>query len=413
MSLLYNETVFMDLIKRYPTWEKLEKYLESEEGGLLRILNKKDDLCIIRYDKSISSPRIDLPHYRWFRSVVWNMKLNCPVSIAPPKTSTTEFSYQTIYEANQAGIACEDFLDGFMINCFRRAGDPTIYITSRSKLDAAGHFYSSKSFRTLFMESYLNQTDEQMMNEDVLQKYLSKDLLDPNSEMAENSICYSFLVQHKDHRIVSNITQNKVYLIHKCTFLDNGFMSVEEHFNNYRNYPNMNCHFVLYSDSVSKDMDIKNWMKEIINKRSWSFQGFVLKDGKGNRWRFRSDKYMAVKSLHGNYSSPIERFSQLYQQNLTQKYLDYYPEDTEFFSTCSMYLHAYLLHDILYQYHLLHTRKVTTINNIKKEYHPHLYTIHGIYLTQLRPNHKKVTIEDIHSYLLKLPWQRLSSLLLA
>jgi hypothetical protein len=252
-----------------------------------------------------------------------------------------------------------------------------------------------------------------MMTEDVLQTHLRNDLLDPNPEMGEYSICYSFLVQHKDHRIVSNITQNKVYLIHSCVLFDNGYMVMEEHFDTYRNYPNMSSHFLLYPESVSKEMDIKNWMKDIFNKRSWSFQGFVLKDGKGNRWRFRSDKYMAVKSLRGNIASPVDRFSQLHQQHLTQKYLDYYPEDTQFFTTCSIYLYSHLINDLFYQYHMLHSLKMLTIVNIKKEYHPHLYAIHGIYLTQLRSNRKKITMEDIHSYLFKLPWQRLSSLLLS
>jgi hypothetical protein len=213
------------------------------------------------------------------------------------------------------------------------------------------------------MESYLNQTDEQIMNEDVLYKHLSKDLLDPNPEMGEISICYSFLVQHKEHRIVSNISQNKVYLIQSCVLLDNGYMVMEEHHNTYRDYPNMGCHFVLYPDSVSKDMDIKNWMKEIFNKRSWSFQGFVLKDGKGNRWRFRSDKYMVVKSLRGNSSSSIDRFSQLHQQNLTQKYLDYYPEDTQFFTTCSLYLHSHLINELFYHYRVNHCIMYIQIDN--------------------------------------------------
>ena len=66
-------------------------------------------------------------------------------------------------------------------------------------------------------------------------------------------------------------------------------------------------------------MMVKDWMKYMMSEKSWTFNGFVCKDGKGNRWRFRSDKYMSVKSLRGNLSSPVERFSQLYLQNLTKK----------------------------------------------------------------------------------------------
>jgi hypothetical protein len=413
MSFVYGETVFQELIHKYPTWEKLESYLESEEGGLLRILDKKDDLCIIRYDKSISSPRFDLPHYRWFRSVVWDMKFNCPVSVAPPKTSQSEFPYDTVDEAMKNGIICEELMDGFMINCFRRVGDSKVYITTRSKLDAAGHFYSSKSFRTLFTESYLQQLNEEMINEEVLVKYLKKNMMDPNPEMGERSISYSFLVRHKEHRVVSDISQNEVYLVQQTILFDKGYMSVEEHFKQYNNRPNMFSYFSSDMTNEVKQMMIKDWMKYMMGEKSWTFNGFVCKDGKGNRWRFRSDKYMSVKSLRGNLSSPVERFSQLYLQNLTSKYLEYYPEDVSIFTTCNQYLQFHLLVELYYEYYYVHCLKSKTIYQVKKEFHPHLYGIHGIYLTQLRPNYQKITLNDIQSYLLKLPWQRLASLLLS
>ena len=413
MSFVYGETIFEELIYKYPTWDKLEAYLESEDGGLLRILDKKDDLCIIRYDKSISSPRIDLPHYRWFRSVVWDMKLNYPISVAPPKTSTSEFLYNTVDETINKGIVCEELMDGFMINCFRKVGDPMVYITTRSKLDAAGHFHSSKSFRTLFMESYLQQVNESIINEDVLMKHLKKDLWDPNPEMGERSVCYSFLVRHKDHRVVSDISENAVYLVQRAVLFDKGYMSIEEHFTEYRSRPNLFSYFSSDMTNELKEMKIKDWMKYMFGQKSWTFFGFVCRDGKGNRWRFRSDKYMAVKSLRGNASSPIDRFSQLFLQNLTSKYLEYYPEDKQIFSSCHQYIYGHLLVDLYYEYYFVHCTKEKSINEVKKAYHPHLYTIHGIYLTQLRPNYQKMSMEDIRLYLLKLPWQRLSSLLLS
>lgn len=411
--MIYGQKIFEELIYKYPTWSELESYLESEEGGLFRILDKKEDLCMIRYDKSISSPKTDLPHYRWFRSVVWDMKLNQPVCVAPPKTSINEFSYDTVNDALNGGIVCEELMDGFMINCFRRLNDPNIYITSRSKLDAAGHFYSSKSFRTLFMESYLQQKNEDIINEDTLMTHLRKDLLDPNGEMGERSICYSFLVRHKDHRVVSDISQNRIYHIQTAILFDKGYMSIEEHFKEYKNYPNLFSYFTSDMSNEMKEMKVKDWMKYMFGEKSWTFYGFVCKDGKGNRWRFRSDKYMAVKSLRGNLALPIDRFSYLHQQNLITTYLEYFPEDKQLFTTCSDYLYNHLYSNLVYIYHLVHTHKQLSIDLIKNEWRPHLYALHGIYLTKLRPNYQKVSIEDVRSYLLKLPWQRLSSLLLA
>ena len=37
--------------------------------------------------------------------------------------------------------------------------------------------------------------------------------------------------------------------------------------------------------------------------------------------------------------------------------------------------------------------------------------MHGVYLSQLRPAHKKVTVEEIRSYFHRQPWQRIAFLL--
>jgi len=140
MSDWFNNTIFRDLRERYPIWEQLEVFLESEEGGLFRVIDQKKDRewVLIRYEKGVSN--MDLPHSKWFRSVVWDRVMNAPLCVAPPKTTSTEFPFRSRQDAVEAGVVCQELLDGFMINCFKKVGDDTLRITSRSKLDAAGHF---------------------------------------------------------------------------------------------------------------------------------------------------------------------------------------------------------------------------------------------------------------------------------
>ena len=83
---------FKDLIEKYPTWADMQLYIESEEGGLFRVVDKNDEFCMIRYEKGISN--MSLPHSKWFRSVVWNTRLHRPVCVAPPKAST-DFSFNS------------------------------------------------------------------------------------------------------------------------------------------------------------------------------------------------------------------------------------------------------------------------------------------------------------------------------
>ena len=46
----FENTIYKQLIHRYPDFHLLRSYLESEEGGLFRIVDNdiENDLCIIR-----------------------------------------------------------------------------------------------------------------------------------------------------------------------------------------------------------------------------------------------------------------------------------------------------------------------------------------------------------------------------
>jgi hypothetical protein len=206
-QMTYFVSVFHALIQQYPTWSQLEQFLESEEGGFFHVVDRTENgLCLIRYDKGTTN--MSLPHSKWFRSVVWDTHRHCPVSMAPPKALAEECPLNTIEEFKQAGAICQEQLDGFMINCFKRVGDPTFYITSRSMLEATGHFYSSKSFRHLFIEAYTgwivhaNESLEWLIQEE------TQHISPPDESKGEQAIGYSFLVQHTEHRNVKEITKN-------------------------------------------------------------------------------------------------------------------------------------------------------------------------------------------------------------
>lgn len=379
MTLTYKINVFKELVEFYPTWNDLRSYLESEEGGLFRVIDTNDDYCMIRYEKGIS--KMDLPHSKWFRSVVWDIKTHRPVCIAPPKSSNG-------FDALNTELICQELLDGFMINCFKV--DKTLHITSRSKLDAAGTFYSDRSFRDLFMEAYMNTKDcsySEMIQEDIR----------PPREN-ELSVFYSFLVQHTEHRNVKKIDKNCVYVVHRGVVLKDGTVEFEDSpplFKKIENIP-------------FDKTNINEWIKNIMNTNDWQFQGIVFKDTMGNRLRFRSDKYAAVKALRGNTSNMCDRFAQLYSQNLLFKYLEYYQDEIVQMNFHVMFLNT-IIKTLYDNYVNLHIKKTKTVEDIDKMFLPHLYSIHGLYLSELRP--KKVTMNDIAIYLQKQPWQRISFLI--
>jgi hypothetical protein len=418
MSLHIEVNAFKDLIEKYPTWDELKSFLESDEGGLFQVADKNDmGFCLIKYEKGVSN--MDLAHSKWFRSVVWNTNENKPVCVSPPKAVDKDFPFKTIKEVSDAGIVCQELVEGFMINCFRVSGSEELYITSRSKLNATGKFYSEKSFRELFMEAYMNTIGFTHYSESSIQEN-SHQLIKPDLSKNEVATFFSFLVQHKEHRIVKMNSENKVYLIHSGVVYNNGYVKINDSPDNINIIPSIEnialvpkvasgsyAKVAAQANELSNDLtEVQKWIKKEITDRDWMFQGLVFKDKDGNRWKFLSEKYASVKTLRGNSPNIQERFAKLYTQNLVGKYLEYYGEDMMLITINMMFMDIIvkILYDNYVDLHILKSKKV---EDIDKMFLPHLYSIHGIYLSHLRPNNKKVNFDEIKIYLHKQPWQRL------
>jgi hypothetical protein len=275
-------------------------------------------------------------------------------------------------------------------------------------LDATGRFYSTKTFRELFRDAYIQsslytayETDHESIFQNTLQEWES-----PKEENGEIAVFHSFVVQHRENRIVTPITLNRVVLLHKGVVFSDGSIRFQEGFPVFQgesNLPNL-------LEAVEESMSVAEWITAYSNQRGWEFQGIVLKDGFGNRWRFASEKYKCIKSLRGNHSGHVERFSELYTQNLTTMYLQYYPEDGFQFSFHSYYMDTLI--QTTYGYYIgLHITRTLTLANIDRMYHPHLYALHGIYLSKMRPVHGKISLADVHIYYSTQPWQRIAFLL--
>jgi hypothetical protein len=372
----------------------MKSFLESEEGGSFRIVDQDEsNICIIRYEKGVSN--MNLPHSRWFRSVIWNTETNRPLCIAPPKAMSTELPVQTTQQAITTGMVCQELLDGFMINCFTLVGEKTLHICSRSKLNASGRFYSSKTFRELFIEAHTGRIKKEDESLESFIQNESQKWDHPSPERNEIAYGYSFLVQHAEHRIVTPISENRTILIHKMIVYEDGMVHFEE---NLRPIP--------IGGADEKITYLQTWIQTTLEEQPWTFQGIVMKDKEGNRWRFRSAAYSMVKNLRGNAAYLLDRFVHLYQRNIVPYYITYYPEDQNMMEFYTIFLN----HMIQYLHGLymdVHVRRTTTIQQIDRMYHPHLYALHGIYLSRKRP----ITVNDVYDYIRLQPWQRIAFLL--
>ena len=378
--------VYRDLIQQYSSWNDLKTYLTSPAGGSLHISDAQSPFCIIR-SKHAPIPSATTPHSKWFRSTVWNMETNRPVSVVPPKTSK-EFMFTTCQELVEAGAFCQEFLDGVMITCFVTKGSNEVHITSRSKLDATGQFYSSKTFRQLFLEAYRGR--EFVLNDDSTALLFTGEL-----DTEETGRSYSFLMQHVENRVVTPIACNRTFLVQWASIKEDGSVIVRD---GLEDIPRIHM--------APEGMTISEWVNVLFSEKDWTFQGVVFKDLAGNRWRFRNSAYLAVKGLRGNSAAHVDRFTQLYLRNMTQEYLKYYPEESFTFVCNNVFMN--MIHQIVYNYYVqVHITKTSTMNDIEPIYRRHVYQLHKYFVNVLRPEKKKIRHNEVVAYFYSLSWQSL------
>ena len=381
--MVYFLTLFRDLVASVnSSWDNLKLFLTSPAGGKL-VINQSEcgRYAIIHYDKLSSD--MSISHVRWFRSVVWDIQAMKPLSVAPP-AAVPEFNADDLASLS----VLQEYIDGINLNIFANNAVGTLQLTSRTSFGAKGTFYSKKTFAELFNEC-LNVAPEST------KAVFTPDNFAPKS--GEFSRFVSVLIQHPEHRIVEQVSEPRLWFIHTGSVADDGTIHMNEEV----------CNIPL-SPSPMNGESIQAWFERMVAAHDWKWRGVVLKDGAGRRWCLKNVAYEMVRSLRGNTPRSSERFFILRQKGMLATYLTYYPEDLADFTKYETWLH-----DISHKLDALYS----DIYRNKLEIEPptymsvHLKALHKKYTTELRAARKKITSQDVFSYLNSLPVPRLMFLL--
>lgn len=352
--MTYQIDIFKHLAQQFPTWETLEAYLVSPEGGTLRCVGE-GRYRILRYTKGVSD--LTVPHGKWMRSVVWDTQTNLPVCVAPPKAETgpvptgEDSSYPLV----------QDFLDGSMINVFRIHDDISpLQIATRTQVGAGGKFYSEKTFEQLFNEalSAMKSSSEELMSH-----------LEPGQFA-------SFVLQHPEHRIVSRCTNPRLWLVHVGTVLKDGTVGIEEDPQGW----GPRFRIPVHTTPSFPDLCVS---------KGWFFQGLTYKDGKGKRWRVRNPNYLTLRSLRGSESTAMDRFLRLRSEGKVADYLKHYSEDRQSFWDFEQALRA-KTQEVFAAYCSVHKSREQKFEDLPWSVKPCVFKLHSHYLEHLRPNTEKI-----------------------
>jgi hypothetical protein len=363
----YQITTFQELKTSYPTWDALETYITSPEGGTIRSVGQ-DRYRILRYTKGISDLKV--PHGKWMRSVVWDTHSNLPVCVAPPKAENGDVPTGGMVYTS------EDFMDGMMINVFRTVDAPNeLQIATRTQIGAGGKFYSDKSFAQLFEEALvaMNVTKEDILNH-----------LFAVNEMFPSSFA-SLVLQHPEHRVVSRCRTPRLWIVHSGVVSREGGVSINELAVEWPDRFKIPLSTMTFSD----DNALSNHFDSTCKERGWFYQGMVFKDSKGKRWRMRNPNYLYLRSLRGSEATSVERFLRLRSESKVTEYLKHYGEDRQTFWDFEQMLRV-KTQEVFDSYCAVHKSREKKLEDLPWAVKPCVFKLHSHYLEHLRPNNEKV-----------------------
>ncbi len=382
----YTVNIFRDLRNQHSTWDAMKAFLTSVEGGKLAVKEREGSPYAMVYAKKGVSD-YSKEHMKWFRSVVWRKDTNMPVSVM---TQKSELENPLQWQAMPADTHVSSYEDGVTLTAFTEVGSKAVQVASRSQFGAGGKFFknATKSFAAMLEDAVKAAYGE---GESV--EYLGNILGYPGS--AGVAHFGSILVQHPEHRVVTVNSAAKMIVLQLGIVGADGSITLEE------KVP------ALSADAAIRDGEgMAEWFERISGGRDWTWQGVMLHDGAGRRWRIRSPVYQMIRSMRGNTARADERFFGLRAKGLVKTYLIYYPEDSAVFWECEQWLRKAT--GDLYRFYVdVHKARKLDAKAVAGEWQAHVAALHGIFLKMLRPAGQSVSMGTVVGYMNGLPVPRL------
>lgn len=383
-------TVFSDLVSKYPSWSDLKTYLQASEPGLDILETEGSPYVIIRNsreqevgDAPAPNTVVEEPSSEMAlvcRSVIWNTATNLPCCVAP-------FAARRDHKIPfDTPLQLEDFVEGVMINVFRSKGDSQTHVSTRSRIDADGKFYSERSFRDLFDEAL---TAKKSSLADI-EAFMGV----PSDGIAATFV--TLVLAHPEHRVVRTVDEANLWAIYRGVVKDDGTVEFSA-----EGLPS-SWHPKSYSTNFKAATwaELKAKFEEIRVSKPWYWQGLVVhQSAGGQRWRLRNGDHDRVrKELRGTESNSFGRFLRLRATKKVQEYLRIYTEDSTAFQgferdyrTATKTLYTW--------YCRCHKEHSFAFKSLPKSVQPLIFELHKHYLETLRPNKTPLHLLEVISWI--------------
>lgn len=302
------------------------------------------------------------------------------VCFAPPKSQNTE----KINITSEDEYISEQFIEGTMINMFYEKENDSWQIATRTSVGGKINFYMENGFKS---EETFSSMFEEIVNE-----------LCPNlRDKLNKKYMYSFVIQHPKNRIVKPVLEKRLYLV-EIYEIDGLTIKIRNDCMKelVKELPNIRLPKIIPVKSEAELIDCKEKYASMNTK--YSTVGIIIKDKKGNRYKFRNPNYEHVRRLRGNQPKLQYQYLSLRQEGKIAEYLKYYPEQKKVFNNYRNLMHDYT-NQLFINYIKCYVKKERELKTFPENYRTHMYNLHHEhYIPYLMPKKEGITKSYVINY---------------
>ncbi len=347
---------------------------ELNENDMTYLISKPhENLELIHYNKKMLNTE-NMDNYKCVRSIIVDKSDNNKVVMMSPFKSLPFEEFKQKYPDN---IIVEEFVEGTMVNVFFASNK--WQISTKTNIGGNTKFFSKKTFKELFYEA----GDESGIK----------------LELLDETISYSFVLQHPENRIVYKLMKMRLYLVeaHRLDHKEDTNHTHIEVLNVIEllkspafedssvNYPYI--HSVDNYDDLDRINMNKNCMGIII-RNYWN----------NDRTKLRSKEYEQIRLLRGNNPNLYYHFIELTRNNKVDKFLHHYSEYKTDFENWKI-MNEEFNNKLYKNYVRCYIKKEMKLGSFPNNYKTHMYHLHEYYKNVLKPDKKFITIDVVNKYI--------------
>ena len=242
-------------------------------------------------------------------------------------------------------------------------------------------------------------------------------------DLLDKRICYSFVMQHVDNRVVSTYQYNDLILVDAFRITntpDGSLVEIVDIFTlrdtfegtlvrlaerypkgTYSGYNEVKNTYDVYVD----DNTIRN--SSLLQNVDNVFKGVVIKNkSNGHRMKFRNTTYEFIAKLRGNQAKLEFHYLTLRKEKKVTMFLQLFPEYQTRFQEFRSKVHVFT-QSLYHNYFKCFKERSIALKDAPYEMRGHLFELHGIYVNTLRVEHKTMQFADVMEFVNQLPEARL------